>query len=414
MKKDIAIKVDHVSKYYKIYDRARDRVKEAFSPFRKKYYKEFCAIDDVSLEIKKGEVLGLFGLNGAGKSTLLKMIAGVVTPSKGRVIVNGNIHAMLELSGSLNPELTGRQNIVFNMDINKVPVAERKSIMQEIIDFADIGDYIDQPVKNYSSGMSARLGFGMATAVKPEILIVDEVLAVGDAIFQNKCFVKIRQLLKGGTTVIFVSHNVALMVEFCSRAIFLHERKILLDGEPRIVAHYYQKALFSSDKASVIREIQILNGSLVEDPNDTVLEESYNGSNHDISISNLCILDDSNTQTSFLETGMEYTVSLDVLFKKSLKKVKIDFSAQDITGKTLSIFSAYSENNVIENVGPSERYNITNRFKCDIFKGQYAIEVNFLDIGDERFDDPLKASKIELRFEVGILAKENILNINKI
>ncbi|MED7789175.1 ABC transporter ATP-binding protein [Francisella sp. 19X1-34] len=415
MKKDIVIKLSNLSKNYKIYESARDRVKEAFSITRKKYYKDFCAVKNINLDIKKGEVLGIFGLNGAGKSTLLKMIAGVVTPSSGSVNVHGNINAMLELGGSINPELTGEQNIGFSLDLNKVAESERKNTIEDIIDFAEIGDYIRQPVKNYSSGMKARLGFGIATAVKPDILIVDEVLAVGDAIFQNKCFVRIRQLLKEGTTVIFVSHNVALMVEFCTRAIFIHNKEILLDGDPREVAHYYQKALFSPDKERVIKEIKRLNGDVDELDHDNLsTNNDFKDEENDISTNGICIYDSEGNQTSFLETGLEYTVSLDVNFKNDYKKVRVDFSAHDITGKTLSIFNSFSEDNILKDVKNSEKYNITNKFKCDIFKGQYAIEVNFVDIADDRFEDPLKTSKIEVKFEAGVISKETTIKIKKL
>ncbi|MBK2257731.1 ABC transporter ATP-binding protein [Francisella philomiragia] len=412
MKRNIAIKLTNVSKYYKIYDSARDRVKEAFSLSRKKYSKDFCAVKDVNLEINKGEVLGIFGLNGAGKSTLLKIIAGVVTPTSGRVNVNGQINAMLEITGSVNPELTGAQNIKYSLDLNKVNENERDQITREIIEFAEIGDYINQPVKNYSSGMTARLGFGIATAIKPEILIVDEVLAVGDAIFQNKCFVKIRQLLKGGTTVVFVSHNVSLMVEFCSRAIFLHNRQILLDDEPKRVAHYYQKALFSDDKERVIREIQILNGDIVEEA-DSDVKDNFGRDLDNLLVSDLCIYDMSNNATSFLETGYEYILSMDVKFLNDYNKVKVDFDAQDITGKTLTLFNSFSEGNILEGIKSGDVFNISNIFKCVVYKGQYTIRVSFTDISDKRFDTLIESNKIEIKFEVGVLEQENVLKIQK-
>ncbi|MCL4127291.1 UNVERIFIED_CONTAM: hypothetical protein GTU68_056676 [Idotea baltica] len=416
MEKNVVISLEGVSKYYKIYERARDRVKEAFNPFRKKYYKNFCAVEDVSLEIKKGEVLGIFGLNGAGKSTLLKMIAGVVTPSSGKVHVNGHINAMLELGGSINPELTGLQNISFSLDLNKVKGVEREQTVEKIINFAEIGDYINQPVKTYSSGMTARLAFGIATAVKPEILIVDEVLAVGDAIFQNKCFIKIRELLKGGTTVIFVSHNVPLMIEFCNRAIFLHERQILLDGEPKEVAYYYQRALFSSDKESVIKEIKVLNGSVDQMNCENIpSDKDHNVEENDVLINNICVWNDAGGgNASFLETGSEYTIEVDVVFKNSYEEVKVDFSVMDITGRKISIFNPYSEDNIIRNINSLERYSITNQFKCNIFNGQYSIDVNFIDISDERYDDSLKTSDNKFKFDVGVIGKENIIKVKKL
>ncbi|AEI35802.1 MULTISPECIES: ABC transporter ATP-binding protein [Francisella] len=414
MDKNIIIKLEKISKYYKIYERARDRVKEAFSPFRKKYYKEFCAIKDIDLEIKRGEVLGIFGLNGAGKSTLLKIIAGVVTPTAGSVKVQGHVNAMLELTGSLNPELTGEQNIKFNLNFNNIANEKRAQITQEIVEFAEIGRHINQPVKNYSNGMKARLGFGIATATKPEVLIVDEVLAVGDAIFQNKCFIKIRELLKEGTTVVFVSHNVPLMVEFCTRAIFLHDRQILMDDEPRKVAHYYQKALFSSDKNKVIEELYILSGKKSDYEGRVKVKESSGTVNDIAYITNLKINDARGVETSFLEMGFEYTISFDVTFNRNCEKVKIEFVARDITGKFLTLFNSYSSKNIIESIEKNETYHVENTFKCDVYKGQYSIEVDVIEITDDRLAESVDSFKAEIKFEAGSISKENKLYIKKI
>lgn len=416
MKKDIVIKLQNVSKNYKIYDFARDRVKEAFSITRKKYYKDFCALKDINLEIKKGEVLGLFGLNGAGKSTLLKMIAGVVTPSSGRINVRGNINAMLELGGNINPELTGMQNIMFSLDLNKIEGSERDETIKQITDFADIGDYIYQPVKSYSSGMAARLGFGISTAVKPDILIVDEVLAVGDAIFQNKCFIKIKQLLKGGTTVIFVSHNISLMLEFCSRAVFIHDRRVLLDGDPKQVAHYYQKALFSADRESALKEIRSLGDEKESEENESTSTISIVDPNYKVDLLTNCvgIYDHEGSPTTFLETGSDYVLSLNVTFHRDFEKVKVKFLAEDVTGKTISTFDSYSDNNLIENVKYLDKYSIVNNFKCDVFQGHYTVYVKFFDISDARFDSELIASEIGVRFEAGVVGKDNDIKIGKI
>lgn len=416
MKKDIVIKLQNVSKNYKIYDSARDRVKEAFSITRKKYYKDFCALKDINLEIKKGEVLGLFGLNGAGKSTLLKMIAGVVTPSSGRINVRGNINAMLELGGNINPELTGMQNIMFSLDLNKIEGSERDETIKQITDFADIGDYIYQPVKSYSSGMAARLGFGISTAVKPDILIVDEVLAVGDAIFQNKCFIKIKQLLKGGTTVIFVSHNISLMLEFCTRAVFIHERGLLLDGDPKQVAHYYQKALFSADQESALKEIRALGDEKESEEKESTSTTSIVDPNYKVDLLTNCvgIYDHEGSPTTFLETGSDYVLSLNVTFQRDFEKLKVKFLAEDVTGKTISTFDSYSDNNLIENVKYLDKYSIVNNFKCDVFQGHYTVYVKFFDISDARFDSELIASEIGVRFEAGVVGKDNNIKIGKI
>ncbi|AJI56124.1 ABC transporter ATP-binding protein [Francisella philomiragia] len=411
MKKGIAIKLDNVSKYYKIYDRARDRVKEAFSPFRKKYYKEFCAVKDINLEIKKGEVLGIFGLNGAGKSTLLKMIAGVVTPSKGRVITHGHINAMLELTGSLNPELTGRQNIDFNLSLNGVADSEKPQVTKSIIDFAEIGDHLDQPVKSYSSGMGARLGFGIATSTKPEILIVDEVLAVGDVVFQNKCFIKIRELLKGGTTVVFVSHNISLMIEFCNRAILLYDREILFDGPSREIAHYYQKILFSNDRNRTIAELKGLPIELAYKSDESSILSNIN--NENVIVDQFSIYDTEGVETSFLETGCVYDVIIQIKFKKNYEKVRLKLNASDITGKQLNFLDSVAES-LISNVYEHDSYVFKTSFKNIVFIGKYSIKLEILDITDKRYSVNLLDHELEIRFESGVIGMEPLVNIDKI
>ena len=237
MHKDIAVKLINISKVYKLYDKPVDRLKESLLPLKKKYHKEFYALKNINLEIKKGEVLGIVGVNGAGKSTLLKIIAGVLTPTSGRITVNGKLNAILELSSGLKPERTGRENIKLNLQINGIEKDVEK-ITQEIIEFADIGEHIDQSVKTYSSGMKARLGFGLATSTDPDILIVDEVLAVGDILFRRKCYGRIEKLFKDGKTVIFVSHSAQSVIEFCSRAILLYDREIILEGTPKKVTDF--------------------------------------------------------------------------------------------------------------------------------------------------------------------------------
>lgn len=207
MSEDCAIKINHLSKVYKIFDKSSDRVREALNPFGKRYSKDFYALNDVSLTIKKGETVGIIGKNGAGKSTLLKVITGVLTPTSGSIQVNGRIASLLELGAGFNPEMTGIENIYMNGTIMGYSKDEMDARLQNIIDFADIGDFINQPVKMYSSGMFARLAFAVNAFVEPDILIVDEALSVGDAFFQAKCIDKMKKMMEKGTTVLFVSHD---------------------------------------------------------------------------------------------------------------------------------------------------------------------------------------------------------------
>ena len=242
-----AIKVSHLTKVYKLYEKPVDRLKESLHPLKKKYHKDFYALNDVSFEIKKGETVGIIGKNGAGKSTLLKIITGVLTPSSGHLHVNGRIASLLELGAGFNPEYTGVENIYLQGTLMGYSHSEMEAKIDVILSFADIGDFVYQPVKSYSSGMFARLAFAVAINVEPDILIVDEALSVGDSAFQRKCFAKMEDVKAKGTTIIFVSHSEGQIVELCSRAIFIHSGQLVLDGEPKRVTGLYSKMMNSGN-----------------------------------------------------------------------------------------------------------------------------------------------------------------------
>jgi lipopolysaccharide transport system ATP-binding protein len=255
MTDDIAIKVENVSKIYKLYDKPIDRVKESLNIFDKNYHRDFFALNDVSFEIKKGETVGIVGKNGSGKSTLLKIITGVLTPSSGSVHISGKISALLELGAGFNPEYTGMQNIYLNASMMGLTKEEIEKKIPEIVGFADIGEHINQSVKTYSSGMFVRLAFAVAINVDPEILIVDEALAVGDDLFQKKCFSKIESFRKNGKTVLFVSHSGGLVIELCDKAILMDAGEKLLVGPSNTVVNLYQKLLFASkEKVNTVKQ----------------------------------------------------------------------------------------------------------------------------------------------------------------
>ncbi len=239
MNKSTVVKVQNISKIYKLYDKPFDRVKEALNPFKKSYHKDFHALDNVSFEIKRGEALGIIGRNGNGKSTLLKIIAGVLTPTKGHVNTKGKISAILELTSSLKPELTGLENIELNLKISGFTKPdELKQKIKEIEEFAEIGEFINQPVKTYSSGMKSRLGFGIATSSEPDILILDEVLAVGDFNFRQKCLAKINSMRKD-MSIIFVSHSMNDVRMFCDNVLVLEKGKKAFLGKVDDGIKYY-------------------------------------------------------------------------------------------------------------------------------------------------------------------------------
>lgn len=253
---DIAIKVENLSKIYKLYDKPIDRMRESLSITKKKYSKEHYALNNISFEIKKGETIGIIGTNGSGKSTLLKMITGVLTPSAGKIEVNGKIAALLELGAGFNPEYTGLENIYLNGTMMGYTREEMDGKVSLITDFADIGEFINQPVKTYSSGMFARLAFAVAINVEPEILIVDEALSVGDVRFQIKCMDKMKQMMEGGTTVLFVSHDTNAIRRLCMKAIWISNGVIRDMGEVNRVADEYLDFLKCGEIGNENHDIQ--------------------------------------------------------------------------------------------------------------------------------------------------------------
>lgn len=233
------ISVNNVSKIYKLYDSPMDRFKEAIHPFHKLYSKPFYALKNVSFEIAKGETVGIIGTNGSGKSTILKIITGVIQPSEGSIDVQGKISALLELGAGFDMDYSGVENIYMNGAVLGFSREEMEKKKDEILEFADIGSFVYQPVKTYSSGMLVRLAFALAINVEPEILIIDEALAVGDAFFQAKCFDKLESIKASGTTILFVSHDIVSVKKLCSRAIWLEKGNLREIGEAKSVCEKY-------------------------------------------------------------------------------------------------------------------------------------------------------------------------------
>uniref|UniRef100_UPI0039EBF03C ABC transporter ATP-binding protein n=1 Tax=Clostridium perfringens TaxID=1502 RepID=UPI0039EBF03C len=239
----VAIRVKDLTKKYKLYQKRSERLANVLG--KEKNIKEFYALKGVSFEINKGECVGIIGHNGAGKSTLLKLLTGVAFPTSGEIEINGRLASMLELGSGFNPELTGMENIYFNGSLNGLTKEEIDGKLKEILDFADIGNFIEQPVKNYSSGMFARLAFAVAINVDPDILIVDEILSVGDVGFQVKCMEKFNEFKKKGKTILYVSHGLGTVKKFCDRAIWLQKGKVVDDGNSVIVVERYYNLNFN-------------------------------------------------------------------------------------------------------------------------------------------------------------------------
>jgi lipopolysaccharide transport system ATP-binding protein len=260
--KQVRIRVDGLAKRYEMYSQPSDRLKQMIFPklhrvvrrTPRSYFNEFWALRDVSFDVFHGETVGIVGRNGSGKSTLLQMICGTIRPTLGNLVIDGRISALLELGAGFNPEFTGRENVLLSGLVYGLTETEIRSKYDEILDFSGIGQFIDQPVKTYSSGMYVRLAFAVAISVSPDILVVDEALAVGDEAFQRKCLARIEAIRDAGATVLFVSHSAGTVVELCDRAILLDQGEMLMQGTPKDVVTTYQKLLYApADRAEQVR-----------------------------------------------------------------------------------------------------------------------------------------------------------------
>ncbi len=362
---DVAISVRSLSKKYQLYETPKHRLKEALHPFKKKYHREFWAVRDVSFEAGHGETVGIIGRNGSGKSTLLQMICGTLTPTHGNVETNGRVAALLELGAGFNRQYTGRENVYMNGAIFGLSRNEMEERYQDIVDFAEIGNFINQPVKTYSSGMYVRLAFACAINVEPEILIIDEALAVGDAKFQRRCFAKLEEFRKSGKTILFVSHAMGTINQICNRAILLEKGQIVEMGEPKEVTNLYQKMLFGEEITLAQKADDKQNGKAkVETQNDKQnqlakkeelekkrikalalqkLKDSKTKENSDemrygnkkAEIIDFGIIDKNGEKTSVLETGEEYIIFFRVIMYEDLDDINLGVPIKTVKGIVL-------------------------------------------------------------------------------
>ena len=393
---DVVIKAEHLTKIYKIYERDIDRLKETFHPFHKRYSKDFYALHDVSFEIKRGENVGLVGKNGAGKSTLLKIITGVLTASGGTLEVNGRIASLLELGAGFNPDMTGVENIYMNGLLIGHSRAVMDSKVDEIIAFADIGEFINQPVKTYSSGMFARLAFAVNAFVEPDILIVDEALSVGDAFFQSKCMDKMRSMMEGGVTVLFVSHDTFAVKNLCERAFLMNAGKILMDASAKNVVETYRNMLLESRGEKTSEQTQRQN-NLVENlrgevgnnfTREKISAESLErgkdiftknatyqriGDKRAI-FENVQLLDLSGELVNEIIFGQEVILRMVVRFKKDVSCLSMGYHIRNSTGIDLIYTdSRFNDTKAIFDAHAGELYVIDWQFKVELHQGLYDI-----------------------------------------
>ena len=338
--KENVIEIKDLVKKYKMYDRKKDRLVEAIFPKINKH-SDFMAMDHLNLNIKKGEVLGILGKNGAGKSTLLKMITGVVVPTSGTLEVKGKISSLLELGTAFNMELTGEENIYQHGQVMGLTQEEIEKTKQDVIDFADIGDHLYQPVKTYSSGMFARLAFACAINVNPDILIVDEVLSVGDMAFQLKCFKKFEEFKKKGKTILFVSHSVGSVIDNCTRVIILDQGKKIFDGETKEGVENYKKLITgmldkNKEKANKQNEKEVV------EVDKTLWKSNFNLNpdiiiygNGEAEIYDYGIFNSKNEFESIIDNEDDVSIRMKAKFYKDVECPTFSITIKDFTGKEI-------------------------------------------------------------------------------
>ena len=330
-----AISIKNLSKVYKLYHHHADRLKEVLHPARKKYHQDFFALNDVSFDIKQGETVGIIGGNGSGKSTLLKVISGILTPTSGQVTVNGRVSAILELGAGFNLELTGIENIYFSGTIMGFTRKEIDNRLELIVSFADIGDFIDLPVKTYSSGMFIRLAFAMAINVDPDVLLIDEAFAVGDISFQSKCFRKLNDFRKQGKTVIIVTHTMDSVIRYCHKAIVLDGGKKVIEATPKQAVDVYKKLMVkcysqgpgkATEEKNVTGLTSAFKDQFIVDPN----AMSYGSKTAEII--DFGMFDEDNHPAQLLQHGQFFSVRMKVAFHSDIDHPIFAYTLKDLKG----------------------------------------------------------------------------------
>ncbi len=389
-----AITVKDVTKIYKLYDKPIDRLKEALNPFHKEYHKKFYALNNLSFEVKKGETVGIIGTNGSGKSTILKIITGVLTPTTGEVEVNGVISALLELGAGFNMDYTGIENIYMNGTMMGFSKKEMDAKLQEILDFADIGDFVYQPVKTYSSGMFVRLAFALAINVEPEILIVDEALSVGDVFFQSKCYRRMEEIRQKGTTILMVTHDMGSIIKYCDKVVLLNKGNFVAEGAPGHMVDLYKKILagqmesledakdvdsdFSgetAEKEQKDKTHQVPHGKLMKD------SLTINGNRTEYGdgraeIYDLGLFDQRGNLTNLLLKGEEFTIKEKIRFAAPIQSPIFTYTIKDKKGTDLTGTNTMFEGTDIKPVKAGDEYEVSFTQKMTLQGGEYLLSMS--------------------------------------
>ena len=400
--RQLAISAEQITKVYKLYDKPSDRLKEALGLSRGKLHKEHYALKGVDLSIYKGETVGIIGTNGSGKSTILKIITGVLNPTGGNLNVNGRISALLELGAGFNMEYNGIENIYLNGTMMGFSEKEIDAKLQNILDFADIGDFVYQPCKTYSSGMFVRLAFAVAINIEPEILIVDEALSVGDVFFQAKCYHKFEEFKQMGKTILFVSHDLSSIAKYCDRVILLNKGTKLGEGSPKEMIDAYkqvlvgqyeipqeeesllqdeelnQKAAESADKASAKKEK--LSAEVLG-----INEKALEYGTKDGEIIEFYVSDKKGTKTSAIIKGEEFTLHMKVKFNNPIPAPIFAFTLKDKHGTEITGTNSMIEKAFLDSVKAGEEKEITFTQNIDLQGGEYLISLGVTGYEGDKF-----------------------------
>lgn len=432
---EVAIRVDDVSKLYKLYDKPSDRLKESLGLTRKKLYKEHYALHNVSFDVKRGETVGIIGTNGSGKSTILKIITGVLNPSGGHVEIDGRISALLELGAGFNMEYTGIENIYLNGTMIGFSREEIDAKMQDILDFADIGDFVHQPVKTYSSGMFVRLAFAVAINIDPEILIVDEALSVGDVFFQAKCYKKFEDFKKMGKTILFVSHDLGSISKYCDRVVLLNRGKKLAEGTPKEMVSMYKRIMVNQDKAEEIAAHQMDMSSLEEDDEKEIKEAACEGQwkkhynlNPDVDeygngaaeIEDFAIIDENGNYTNAIVKGTRFRLKSKVKFKQDIHDPIFTYTFKNIQGVAITGTNTMYEKKDVSLAKEGETYVAT--FEQDMFLqgGEYLLSMSCTGYRDGEFQvyhrlyDVCNVTVVSDKNTVGFYDMNSVTTVEKI
>ena len=378
---EFAIQVKHLDKMYKLYNKPSDRLRETLGfkvPVREHY-----ALRDVNFQVERGETVGIIGTNGSGKSTILKIITGVLNPTAGEVKVDGRISALLELGAGFNMEYTGIENVYLNGTMMGFSKEEVDARLQDILDFADIGDFVYQPVKSYSSGMFVRLAFAVAINIDPEILIVDEALSVGDVFFQAKCYRKFEEFKKMGKTILFVSHDLSSISRYCDRVILLNKGVKLEEGSPKQMVDMYKQLLVGQDpaKAEEKKEEQKESWSQQFQVNPNMLEYGTKLAE----IVDFAVLDDKDRCTNTIEKGSSFRIRMKVVFHQDIQKPIMAYTFKDIKGTEITGTNTLFEKKSVEHSQAGDSCTVTFEQEMFLQGGEYLLSFGCTGYKDGEF-----------------------------